>query len=415
MSSSKPSSSPETEHGPHRWRGLLALLSANAVAWTGTRLAGIALPWFVLTTTGSPLRTGAVAFAQMGPYIISQALAGPIIDRVGPRRVSMVCDIVVAVGIGSIPLLFGLDLLPFPLLLGILAVVGTADGPANSAKSVFIPEVTEQAGVPLERTTGLVSTVERTASTVGPAVAGVVVAAWGAATSLWITAGLAAAGAVIIAIGMPRREPKPVTEESRYLTELKEGAVYLRQEPLLRAMYGMILVTNLIDTAVFSVLLPVWAEQTGRGPAAIGLLASVMSGISIGSSLLAAAYGHRLPRRTVYLFGFLIGGAPRIIILALVVPLGAVVTVYAIAGFAIGFINPIVGAILFERVPSELLGRVRALGGSLAWAGIPFGGLIGGALVTAIGLSPALLILGVVYLAATTLPAFRPEWASMNR
>jgi len=397
-----------------RWRGLAGLLSTYAVAWTGTRLAAIAIPWFVLTTTGSALQTGVVVFAQMGPYVVSQALSGPIIDRVGARRVAVVTDLVAGAAMAMVPLLFALDMLAFPVLLVLLAVAGAADGPANAAKGVLVPEVTERAGVPLERGTGLVGTVERTASTVGPALGGLVVAAWGGATSLWITAGFSVLGAVITATTIPGRTPE-VAAETGYLRELREGAQFLSQEPLLRSIYGMVAFTNLLDTAVFSVLLPVWAEQTGRGPAVIGLLASVISGTSIASSLVAAAVGHRLRRRLVYMLGFLVSGAPRIAILAFEVPLATVITFYAVGGLGSGFLNPIIGAVQFERIPRHLLGRVRTMGGSLAWSGIPFGGLVGGALATAIGISPALLVHAGLYLLATMIPGFRPEWAEMDR
>jgi MFS family permease len=68
------------------WRGLAGVL---AVAWTGTRVSAIALPWFVLTATGSAVQTGIVAFVEMAPYVVCQALLGPVIDRAGPRRISI--------------------------------------------------------------------------------------------------------------------------------------------------------------------------------------------------------------------------------------------------------------------------------------------------------------------------------------
>lgn len=279
-----------------RWRQLAALLAANGASWTGSRISGIAVPWFVLTTTGSAVRTGVVVAAQMGPYVISQALSGPFIDRVGPRRVVMIADLVVATGVALIPLLHGLDVLTFPLLLVLLAFIGAADGPSNSAKGIFMPEVAANSRVPLERVTGLVGTVERTATVVGPAIAGVVVAAWGAATSLWITAGLELLGGLLVAVFLPRKERRRA-EKGSYRRELREGAAFLKRDRLLMSMYGMITVTNLIDTAMFSVLIPVWAQETGHGPTAIGLLASSLSGAAIVSSLLASAYGDRIPRR----------------------------------------------------------------------------------------------------------------------
>src|SRR5690606_41262431 len=120
-----------------RWRQLAALLAANGASWTGSRISGFAVTCFVLTTSGSAVRTGVGVAAQMGPYVISQALSGPFIDRVGPRRVVMIADLVVATGVALIPLLHGLDVLTFPLLLVLLAFIGAAVGPSNSAKGIF--------------------------------------------------------------------------------------------------------------------------------------------------------------------------------------------------------------------------------------------------------------------------------------
>lgn len=412
-----PAGAPPGEPAGGRWRALSALLTANALAWVGTRLASLAVPWFVLSTTGSALQTGMVVFAQMAPYVLTQALSGPIIDRIGPKRVSVVCDLVVAGVLAVVPLLHALDLLSLPLLMGLLAVVGAADGPANAAKGVFVPEVTRRAGVPIERTTGLVGTVERTASTVGPAIGGVVIGLCGGAASLAITAGLAALSALVVALAMPgvkKRGQAGEEEAGGYLSRLKEGFAFVRGEPLLRSIYAMVAVTNLLDTAVFSVLLPVWAMGMGYGPEVIGLLASALSAAAIVSSLTAAAYGHRLPRRLVYLLGFLVGGAPRFLVLAFDLPLAAVIATYVVAGAAIGFVNPIIGAIQFERIPEPMLGRVRGLGTSLAWVGIPFGGLVGGALVAAAGVSATLLLFAGAYLLTTLLPSLLPQWAGMD-
>jgi hypothetical protein len=62
-----------------------------------------------------------------------------------------------------------------------------------------------------------------------------------------------------------------------------------------------------------------------------------------------------------------------------------------------------------------MLGRVGALGDSLAWAGIPLGGLAAGAAVASAGLVPVLLACGVVYFLITSLAGLRPEWREMDR
>lgn len=161
--------------------------------------------------------------------------------------------------------------------------------------------------------------------------------------------------------------------------------------------------------------MPVWADESGNGPGAIGLLGSVQGIAAVGGSLIAAAYAHRLRRRLVFFTGFLLAGAPRFLILAHEAPMGAALTVFALSGFGAGFLNPVLGAVLFERIPRRMPGRVKALTTSLAWAGMPLGGLIAGAAVTSVGLVPVLLGGGAVYFLTTHLAGLRPEWRQMDR
>ncbi len=392
--------------------GYYGLLSANAVSLTGTRLSMIALPWFVISSTGNAVLTGAVAAAQMGPYVIAKALAGPLVDRLGPRRVVVSAEFASGLAVLLIPVLHLLDALSIGALMVIVAVLGAVSGPADGGKGALVPFVADQARVPLERVTGINGSIERLASTLGAAGAGAVVAFIGAVPALWITAGTFIFAAVVMAATAPRSTSEPTGEG--YLAELKGALTFIASDKLLRTIYPMISATNLLDAALFSVLLPVWALETGHGPAAIGLLSAALSGMAIGSSLVAAAIGHRLPRRMTYLLGYLIVGLPRFAVLALDVPLPVVVGVFAVAGIGSGFLNPIIGAVIYERVPRSMVGRVTSMGTSLAWAGIPLGGIVGGGLISLIGLIPAMLVCGGAYFAVTLLPGLQREWRSMD-
>jgi MFS family permease len=401
---------------PRNWRRLGGALAAQAVSWTATRVSAIALPWFMLTTTGSAVETGIIAFVEMAPYVMCQVLVGPVIDRVGPRRVSIIGDLISMAAMAAVPVLYAVHALHLAVLWPLVAVAGASRGPGDAAKAVFIPAATEAANVPLERGTGLSGSIDRLASTVGPAAAGLLVAAIGAPYALAMTATMFGLGAAIVAAVIPLDgAPAGSDHEAGYVARLLGAAAFFWQERLLRSIAGMLAVTNLLDAACFAVLLPVWARDTGYGPAAIGLLAAVMGACAALSSLLSAASAHRLPRRPVYLFGFLIAGAPRFIVLALAVPLWEVVAVYSASGLGAGFLNPILGAVMFERAPRAMFGRVRTLLAAIASSGLPFGGLLGGGLVAVAGLAPALFVCGAFYFAATTLPGFRKEWDEMDR
>lgn len=413
----------ETIPGKRSLRPLGGLLAAMAVSLTGTRVSALALPWFVLVTTGSATRTGLVAFCEMTPYVLAKAFTGPLVDRIGPRAVSWTTDLASAGAAAAVPLLHALDLLSFPVLLALVALIGAARGPGDLAKEVMVPEAAERSRVPLERAAGLSGVTERLASTLGPAAGGTLVALLGPLTGLVVNAGCFALGSVIIGLALPRgmghaagEDPTQAGERGPgYWRRFGEGFTFLRGDRLMLTAITMIAVTNLLDAGFASVLLPVWARESGNGPTAIGLLGSVMGATAVAGSLVAAVIAHRLRRRVVVFAGFLLAGAPRFLILAFDAPIGAVVAVCAVSGFGAGFLNPVLGAVLFERVPRRLLGRVNALGDSLSWAGMPLGGLIAGAAVASVGLAPVLLAGGAAYFLTTTLAGLRPEWREMDR
>lgn len=418
---------------------LVGLLTAMAVSLTGTRVSAIALPWFVLVTTGSATQTGLVAFFEMAPYVVVKAFTGPLVDRAGPRTISWTTDLISAAAAVAVPLLHTADRLSFPLLLVLVALIGAARGPGDLAKDVMVPEAAEHGSVPLERAAAFAGVTERLASTVGPAAGGALIALLGPLPGLTVNAACFALGSVIIALVLPRGMGRPAghvpsprsdadpaadpvpdpgsdpSAEPGYWRRFGQGFAFLRGEPLLLAIIVMVAITNLLDAAFSSVLLPVWAKESGNGPSAIGLCASAGGLAAIGGSLIAAAVAHRMRRRLVFFGGFLLAGAPRWLILASPAPLWTVVVVFAVGGFGAGFLNPILAAVTYERVPRRLLGRVKALSGSLSWSGVPLGGLIGGAAVASFGLAPVLLAGAGAYFLTTNLTGLRPEWREMDR
>ena len=399
-----------------RRAALYGFLTSEAVSLTGTRVSMIAIPWFVLTTTGSATRTGITAFAEMAPYVIAKAAAGPWVDRVGPRKICVGTDILSVAAVGAVPLLHALGLLTFPVLVALVAVAGTLRGPGDGARQALVPAVVAAADVPMERATGLSGAIERLASTIGATFAGVLVAMVGATTAIVVDAVSFGISAVLLAATAPRQERRPRTEEATsYRAELLDGWRFLRQDRVLVSMVTMIAVTNLLDAAYASVLVPVWAKDSGGGAAAMGLLFGVFSAAAVLGSIIAASYATRLPRFTTYAVAFLLGGLPRFVVLAVHSPMAAILTVAVIGGFAGGFINPILGAVIYERIPAPLMGRVTSLNNSLCWAGIPVGGVLGGLAIAAVGLSPALLLAGAVYFGATLLPVFNPQWRQIDR
>lgn len=409
---------------PVRARALPGWLTAEAISLLGTRVSMVALPLFVLLDTGSATRTGLVALAETAPLVLAKVLGGPVIDRVGARRVAIGCDLGSVLAVGAIPLLHHLGALPFGLLLAIVAVAGTLRGPGDAAKQALVPAIATAAEVPLERVTGLAGTVERTASMLGAALGAALVTTIGGAEALALDALSFALSAAVLAWstrGLPTPRGAGPTgptgaapDPTPYVAQLREGFAFLRGDRVLLAITVMVALTNLLDAAWSSVLVPVWAVTSEGGEAAVGILFAVFSGASALGALCAATWAARLPRYRTYLVAFLVAGAPRFVVMALDAPLWSVLAVAVGAGFAAGFLNPVLGAVIFERIPAELTGRVSSLTTAMCFALLPFGGLLGGLLVSGPGLGFALGACGAAYLAVTVLPALDPRWRELD-
>ncbi|MBF9128191.1 MFS transporter, partial [Plantactinospora sp. S1510] len=420
-------------------RPLVGLLTAGTISRTGSVMSLVALPWFTLVLTGSAARTGMVAFAEMLPFVLACALGGPLIDRLGARRVSIVADLGSAVAVAAIPLLHRAGGLGFGTLVGLVAVTGMLRGFSDSAKRVMFPKTVEAAGTPMTRATSLNDGLSRLATLLGAPLAGLLVAVFDAPTVLLIDAATFAVGAVLLALTLSARRfggPEPTAhaadgepgssaadgepasaaaDREPYLTALRAGLRFLRGEPLVHGMMLLLFVTNLADAAYNSVLLPVWAREVAGSSAALGFLTgSFALGAVLGNAVFTVV-APRVPRFAVFAVGFLIAGAPRFVGLALLDPLWAIYLVSFTAGVSIAAINPILGAVSFERIPEHLRARVLGLTQAAAWAGIPLGGLLGGAAVNGMGLPAALLLFGSAYLVVTLLPFVLPVWRELDR
>ena len=122
-----------------------------------------------------------------------------------------------------------------------------------------------------------------------------------------------------------------------------------------------------------------------------------------------------MPRLAVYTIGFLFAGPMPMAVFAANAPVPVIIAVLMVSGFAAGFLNPIIGAILFERIPAAMVGRVTALFGALAWVLMPFGGIYAGVLVDNYGIAIALGTTAMLYLFATLTPAALPSFRQLER
>ncbi|MCP9486217.1 MAG: MFS transporter [Gaiellaceae bacterium MAG52_C11] len=117
----------------YRTRGVRPLLLAEIVSSLGSQMTFLALPWFVLVTTGSPAKMGIVLAAELLPVALFGIPSGGVVGRLGARRTMLVGDAARAPLLLAIPLLHAAGLLSFPLLLVCVFLIGVFIAPYFSA------------------------------------------------------------------------------------------------------------------------------------------------------------------------------------------------------------------------------------------------------------------------------------------
>ncbi len=404
-------------------KGFYGLLSANLVSMAGSSMSMLAIPWFVLATTGRPMEAGLVAFAEMLPYVLVQAFGAPLVDRLGRRETSIGSDLAAALAMGAVPLAYGWGILGLPLLASLMALVGSSRGAGDIARRVLVPRLAGAASLPLERASGLYDGVNRLAGLLGGPLAGILIAAISAPAVLVVDAASFAASALLVSFTVDRssREELGAAEEREsgakpgYLADLIEGFSHLLGDRLLLGIGALLIVTNLLDQAYFSVMLPLWITRELASPLALGVFSGLFGLGAVAGNGLMGALAPRLPRRIPFALSFLICGAPRFLVPAFSSTFAPLAAMAFLAGLGAGGINPALGAVEFERVPRHLQARVLGALGAMAWAGIPLGGLVGGVATEVFGLRTALASAGIAYLLATLGPFVFPVWREMER
>lgn len=395
---------------------LVGLLAANAISITGNRITQLAIPWFVLQTTGSVAKTGLAGFFSLLPFVLSSALGGVVVDRLGYRRASIVADLASGTSVLLVPILHATVGLPLAALLALVFAGALLDAPGQTARDAILPDLLEQADMTLERGTSLFDGVSRGANMLGAPLAGVLIALVGPTNALVVDAATFAASALLIRalVRHTTRAPDAAAVAEGYLAQLRAGYAFLWRTPLVRALVVMVLVTNTLDAGMGGVLMPVYADRVLGSVVALGLMAGVMGMTALGGTLVFAWIGHRLPRVATLVAGFTLGGPSRFFLLAAMPGIGPAVVGFAIAGAGIGPVNPILGTLSYERVPPELRARVFGALSAGVMAGAPVGALLTAACVELVGLQATLVSFGVVYLACTLSPFALPAWRNAS-
>jgi MFS family permease len=364
-----------------RARGLRPLLAAELVSSLGSQMTFLALPWFVLVTTGSPARMGVVLGVELLPIALLGIPSGALIGRLGARRTLILCDVGRAPLMAAIPLLHSSGHLNFGVLLAIVFGIGCFLAPFFSAQRLILPELLGDDERAVAQGNAVLEGVQRVTALAGPSTAGVLIAVFDAPSVLYIDAATFVVSALVVRFLVPARQPVPAGDDARGVFA---GVRFLLRDKVLATLSGTALVVNMLSQ-MLGAGLPVLAYESFGGSSRVA--GAFYAAFGAGAVLGSIAAMKLVPRVEPIRLGALS-------FVALTLPIGALVLDLPVWGvvlalIASSFFGPLVNApllgVLTTRTPVAL--RPKALTAIVTFAMLagPLGLFVAGPMLEAWG------------------------------
>lgn len=381
--------------GLWRHRDFMLLWSGQTISEMGSAVTQLALPLVaVVALKATTFDVGLLTAASTLAFALIALPAGAIVDRHAKRRVMIGCDVARLVIIGSVPVAWAAGVLTMGQLYAVALVAGVFTVFFDVSYQSYLPSLL--AHEHLVDANGKFGASQSFAQLVGPGLGGGLVGAFGAAGSMTADA-ISYAVSVASLLGIrTREEPPPRTglEQRSLRSEIAEGLKFVTGHPILRKVVACTGTANLFSSISTAVEIIFLIRVLHVRPAYVGLIFALAAIGGILGGVLAGRLARWIGSARVIWFSILVLGVPQILP-ALAEP-GWRVVLYPI-GFAFMFFSAVVynvAQLSYRQMvtPAPLMGRMNAAVRWIVWGTMPLGGVIGGALGTAIGIRPTLWI-----------------------
>ncbi len=382
---------------------VIVLIAASMVSNTGNAITGLAIPWFVLETTGSAARTGLAGAMTAFAIVVSGALAGPAVDRMGYKHASVISDLLSGITVALVPTLYFMDMLQFWHLLVLIFAGAIFDEPGWSARTAMVPRIAREADMSLERLNAAIQFATQGSNMLlGPLLAGFLVAAIGATGALYVDAGTFAVSMVLIGVFLrysnrrsDAREDEGDASSGSYLDQIVEGIRFTANDKLLRVLIPFSILYNFTFSPIAVVILPVFAQDVFDSARALGLM---LTGFGAGTIIGTIAYGARGEKIApiAAFIGFAAVIAMGFWLLVFSSSLWLAIAATTLTGTALGPVNILSISLMQRRVPEGMMGRVFGMFGAFSQGAAPVGVLSGGFLVEAYGYRSGLIAIAIL-------------------
>ncbi len=392
-----------------RSRNYRLFFGGQSISLIGTWMTRIATSWLVYRLTGSPVLLGVVSFAGQVPLFFLAPLAGVWVDRWDRHRTlvaTQVLSMIQSFALAGLALAGTINVWEILALAFAQGLINAFDMPARQAFVIQMVDRREDLGNAIALNSSMVNA----ARLVGPALAGVIIAAVGEGYCFLID-GVSYLAVIASLLAMHIAGPETKDTGRRVLADLHEGWRYVAESLPIRSILLLLGLVSLFGMP-YTVLMPVFASKVLSGGAhTLGfLMASSGAGALAGAVALAArrsvlGLGRRIAVAAALFGAALIGfGLSHTMWLSLLI--------LPAAGFGMMQQMASSNTILQTIVDERKRGRVMAFY-SMAFQGMaPFGSLLAGALAARIGASETVVLTGAVCIGgsiwfARKLPAIR--------
>lgn len=378
------------------------LWAGQAISAFGSRITLVAMPLAaVVTLHASPAQMGVLAALAVLPHLLFGLMAGVWVDRWSRRSILVAADVGRALVLGSVPVLGILGWLRIEHLYAVAFLAGTMTLLFDTAATSLVPALVGRDDLVQANSAWLLNTT--VATTAGPSVAGGLVQALGATTTIAIDAAsfLLSAACSLLVAGAPGPPPGP--RSVRLRAEIGEGLRAMFGSPVLAAVAVSATVGALAGAMQAPLLVLYLVRDLSLAPVLVGAVVTVAGAASVAGALLAPAVAGRLGPGPTYILGQLLYALGGPLLALAQGPPAAVAALLVLGQAAAGVGWPLFGvpqaSLRQALVPDRVLGRVNASWRFLVFGVQPLGALLGGALGSAVGPRAALVLSGVGVLA----------------
>jgi predicted MFS family arabinose efflux permease len=386
---------------------ILALLAAEVISTTGSQMTWLALPWFVLVSTGSATRMTFVVAAELIGLGLFAFVGAKVLARIGSQRTMILCDGLRAPLMLLIPVLHWADALTFGALLATAFLVGSLSAPYFSAQKLIVPELLGEDEALVSRASALFQGATRVTMLLGPVLAGILIASVSAPAVLVFDAATYVAAVVLVAAFVPRTRPAPASEEDR---AIRAGLRFFVREPLLRIWVPVFAIGDAAWTAFFVTVPVLVVTRFDADPKVAGwLVAAFGVGAVVGNVVSYRVLVERVRGLNV-VGACVLGQALPLWVLTAELPAGAYVAALAASGLANGLVNPSIHALFTLRIPPPLRPTAMTAMMLVFVAVQPLGAFGAGPILDAFGPEPVLVAFAAVQtvaMAAVAVVSFR--------